>query len=90
MTIRVMREKYKSREVAHTLDDLMAVAKFSSTAATHSSGAETAESTYRTAELYSWRSGWSLSSDMRKISGLDESQVDSGDEKMKPYIIEMT
>lgn len=56
--------------VSHTLEDLMAVTKFFKISAMYSTGGDTAERTYKTAELYICKSELSLSSDIRRISGL--------------------
>lgn len=53
-----------------TVVDLIAETKLDKIASTYSIGGDTAESTYRTAVLYVCRSELSLSSDMRRISGL--------------------
>lgn len=60
----------KELNVGHTLEDLMAVTKFFKISAMYSTGGDTAERTYKTAELYICKSELSLSSDIRRISGL--------------------
>jgi len=54
----------------HTVEDLMTVAKWLRIASMYSIGGVTAESMYKTAELYACNSELSFNSDMRSISGL--------------------